>query len=180
MEDKQEKENKEESNQEACEGVEPEAPQSEEEVTKRLESELEESKNETLRLHAEFQNFKNRMEKEKSAAVAYAHEAIAKDLLAVMDTFDQALVSMQSDEESEALSSIKEGVELTYEQLKKALAKHGIEEIGFEEGYDPNYHQAIMQVDSDEHESGDVVQVLQKGYTIKERVLRPAMVSTCK
>ena len=144
-----------------------------------LEAALVEAQNETLRLHAEFENFQRRTLKEKNAAVSYAHESIAKDLLSVLDTFDQALLAM-GDSEDEQVASIKEGVELTYEQLRKALEKNHITEVGVEGGYDPNFHQAIMQVDSDAHESGDVVAVLQKGYQLKERILRPAMVSTCK
>jgi len=73
-----------------------------------------------------------------------------------------------------------EGVKLTYEQLRKVLEKNHIKEISCEGEFDPEVHQAIMQVDSDEHKNGDIVQVMQKGYTIKDRVLRPAMVSTAK
>jgi len=98
-----------------------------------------------------------------------------------MDSFDNALVSMEDTEESsEVLTKMKEGVNLTFEQLKKILEKNSIKEIGCEGTFDPDVHQAIMQVESDAHEEGDVVQVMQKGYTIKDRVLRPAMVSTCK
>jgi len=144
-----------------------------------LEAALQESKNETLRLHAEFENFQKRTLKEKNAAVSYAHESIAKDLLAVVDTFEQALISME-DGDDEKVASIKEGVELTFEQLKKALEKNHIKEVETKDGYDPNFHQAIMQVDSEDHETGEIVAVLQKGYQLKERILRPAMVSTCK
>jgi molecular chaperone GrpE len=75
---------------------------------------------------------------------------------------------------------MKEGIELTFTQLKKILEKNHIKEIGCEGEFNPEVHQAIMQIESEEHESGDVVQVMQKGYTIKDRVLRPAMVSTSK
>jgi molecular chaperone GrpE len=75
---------------------------------------------------------------------------------------------------------MKEGVRLTYEQLVKVMEKNHIKEIACDGEFDPEVHQAVMQVDSDEHESGQIVQVLQKGYMMKDRVLRPAMVSTCK
>jgi molecular chaperone GrpE len=78
------------------------------------------------------------------------------------------------------VEKMKEGVFLTYEQLRKVLEKNYIKEISCKGAYDPNLHQAVMQVESDEHESGQIVQTLQKGYTIKDRVLRPSMVSTSK
>jgi len=140
-------------------------------------------KDKYLRAHADFENSKRRLEKDKMNAVSYANESFAKDILAVMDSFENALASIESvDEEnsSEVLTNMKEGVNLTFEQLKKILEKNSIKEVSCEGEFDPEVHQAIMQVESDEHKEGDVVQVMQKGYTIKDRVLRPAMVSTCK
>jgi len=140
-------------------------------------------KDKYLRAHADFENAKKRLEKDKMNAVSYANESFAKDILAVLDSFDNALNSIEgADEEntSEVLEKMKEGVTLTHNQLKKVLEKNHIKEIDCEGEFDPEVHQAIMQVESDKHEAGDVVQVMQKGYTIKDRVLRPAMVSTCK
>lgn len=138
-------------------------------------------KDKYLRAHADFENSKKRLEKDKNNAVVYANESFAKDILAVMDSFENALASMENNsEDSEVINGMKEGVNLTFEQLKKILEKNSIKEIGCENEFDPEVHQAIMQVDSEDHESGNIVQVMQKGYTIKERVLRPAMVSTCK
>ncbi len=146
-------------------------------------AEAAEYKDKYLRAHADFENAKKRLEKDKMNAVSYANESFAKDILAVLDSFDNALSSIESAEgenASEVLEKMKEGVTLTYTQLKKILEKNQIKEIDCKGEFDPEVHQAIMQVESDEHESGDVVQVMQKGYTIKDRVLRPAMVSTCK
>ena len=138
-------------------------------------------KDKYLRAHADFENAKKRLEKDKMNAVAYANESFAKDILAVMDSFENALASMEeSGESSEVLEKMKEGINLTHEQLKKVLEKNHIKAVECEGEFDPEVHQAIMQVESDAHEEGDVVQVMQKGYTIKDRVLRPAMVSTCK
>jgi len=140
-------------------------------------------KDKYLRAHADFENAKKRLEKDKMNAVSYANESFAKDILAVMDSFENALASMESaDEEnaSEVLEKMKEGVNLTYDQLKKILEKNHIKEVECQGEFDPEVHQAIMQVESDAHETGDIVQVMQKGYMIKDRVLRPAMVSTCK
>ena len=147
------------------------------------EEEAVEWKDKYLRAYADFENTKKRFARDKSAAISYANESFASDMLAVIDSFDQALASIESvdaSNASEVLDKMKEGVYLTHDQLKKVLEKNHIKEISCEGAYDPNLHQAIMQVESDEHESGQVVQVMQKGYTIKDRVLRPAMVSTSK
>ena len=138
-------------------------------------------KDKYLRAHADFENAKKRLEKDKMNAVAYANESFAKDILAVMDSFENALASMEENgDSSEVLEKMKEGVNLTHEQLKKVLEKNHIKAVECEGEFDPEVHQAIMQVESDAHETGEIVQVMQKGYTIKDRVLRPAMVSTSK
>lgn len=139
-------------------------------------------KDKYLRAHADFENSKKRLEKDKNNAVSYANESFAKDILSVLDSFENALAAMKCSEESdsEAYEKMVEGVNLTYDQLKKILEKNSIKEIECEGEFDPEVHQAIMQVESDKHDSGQIVQVMQKGYTIKERVLRPAMVSTAK
>ena len=140
-------------------------------------------KDKYLRAHADFENAKRRLEKDKMNAVSYANESFAKDILAVIDSFENAISSIEGANEensSEVLEKMKEGVNLTYNQLKKILEKNHIKEIECEGEFNPEVHQAIMQIESENHEAGDVVQVMQKGYTIKDRVLRPAMVSTCK
>jgi len=145
-------------------------------------AEAAEYKDKYLRAHADFENSKRRLEKDKMNAVSYANESFAKDILAVIDSFENALTSMENsaEESSEVLENMKKGVELTFDQLKKILEKNHIKEVCCEGEFNPEVHQAIMQVESDAHEVGDVVQVMQKGYTIKDRILRPAMVSTCK
>ncbi len=179
---------KQKSEASATEEVVNEQPQTEEETTETdaleaAKKEAEEYKDKYLRAHADFENAKKRLEKDKANAVAYANESFAKDILAVVDTFENALASIESaaeEKSEEVIEKMKEGIELTYEQLKKILEKHHIKEVECDKEFNPDVHQAIMQVDSDEHESGDIVQVMQKGYKIKDRVLRPAMVSTCK
>ena len=145
------------------------------------QKELEEQKDKYLRAYADFDNMKKRLEKEKTNALIYANEAFAKDLLTVLDTFENALKSVDQVEASEnAVEEIKKGMVLTYEQLFSILKKHGVEEVESVGEFDPNYHQAVTQMDSDEHKSGEIVQVLQKGYKLKDRLLRPSMVATCK
>ena len=180
----EEKEILEETMTEESVGAEAENEQSAEETVDPLESaeaEAAEWKDKYLRAHADFENTKKRLEKDKNNAVSYANESFAKDILTVMDSFENALSAMDSDENnSGTLAQMQEGVKLTYEQLKKILEKNSIKEIGCKGEFDPEVHQAIMQVESEDHEAGQIVQVMQKGYTIKERVLRPAMVSISK
>lgn len=136
-----------------------------------------------LRAHADFENSKRLLTKDKVAAVSYANESFANDVLSVVDSFDSALAMIattEAEEESEVVTKIKEGLDLTYAQLTKVLEKNGIKAVDCEGEFNPDFHQAIMQVESDDKEAGQIVQVLQKGYTIKERLLRPAMVSTAK
>ena len=176
-----ENEQEQQNSQENEEGTVNESEETPEAKIEALEAKIKELEEQRLRDLAEFENIKKRLEKEKQQAIAYAHEQFARDMLAVIDSLDNALSSIEGAENSdEALAQIKEGIELTLEQFKKVFAKHGIELVDMEEGFNPHFHEAVMQVDSDEHESGEIVQVLQKGYKIKDRVLRPAMVSIAK
>jgi len=163
------------------EEIQEETQNSEEDELAKCQEELEAQKEKYLRAHADFENYKKRLEKEKQNALIYANESFAKDLLTVLDTFENALKSIENIEEnSEAVEKIKEGMLLTYEQLLSILKKHGIEEVESEGEFNPEVHQAVTQVDSNEHNSGDIVQVLQKGYKLKDRLLRASMVTTCK
>ena len=144
-------------------------------------ADVERYKDQYIRTHADFENIKKRMEKEKATAVAYANEGFASDMLGVLDSLENALESAKNpDNNIDTMQNFIEGIELTYDQVLKALARNGVEPIECNGEFDPNLHQALMQVDSDEHNTGEIVTVMQKGYTIKDRVLRPAMVSTAK
>ncbi|NPA28215.1 MAG: nucleotide exchange factor GrpE [Epsilonproteobacteria bacterium] len=169
-----------ENNQEVAPQEQTEASQNDE--LQKCQEELESYKDKYLRAVADFDNSKKRLEREKSDAVAFANESFAKDLLTVLDTFEQALHSIDQIKEpnEEAIEKIKEGINLTYNQLVNILKKHGVEEIESEGEFDPNLHQVVMQEESDNHKSGEIVKVLQKGYKLKDRLLRPAMVSSCK
>lgn len=147
-----------------------------------LQKQLTECEDKYLREYAEFDNIKKRMEKEKYQAIGYAHEQFARDLLSVIDALDNASASIETQEEvtPEIFSQLKEGIELTISQFGKTFEKHGVELVTMENGFDPNFHEAVMKVDSPDHEEGQVVQVLQKGYKIKDRLLRSAMVSIAK
>ncbi|TLD87882.1 nucleotide exchange factor GrpE [Helicobacter sp. MIT 05-5294] len=150
-----------------------------------LQAQIGELKDQYMRAYADFENTKKRLIRDKDQALEYAYEKIAKDLLPSLDTLEIALKTIRdskeaSENQGEILGKIEEGIALTLDNLLKTLAKHGIEPILTEGGFDPNFHDAIMQVQSDTHESGEIVAEMQKGYKYKERVLRPSMVSIAK
>ncbi|MCQ2546833.1 MAG: nucleotide exchange factor GrpE [Clostridia bacterium] len=123
-----------------------------------------------LRLMADFQNYKKRVEKEKKDLYAYANENIMNDLLTVLDNFERAL-------DHDDGEGFKEGVEMIFKQLGDALEKSGLTEIpALGEEFDPQKHNAVMTEDTDEYESGKVSGVMQKGYTLNGKVIRPSMV----
>lgn len=140
------------------------------------EAKLKEAEEKYLRAYADFENVKRRLEKEKYTAIDYASEKFAKDLLPVIDALEMALKI----DDKEQFDKVKEGVQLTLNNLLDAFGKHDIEPVLHDEGFDPNFHEAVMQVSEDEHEDNAVVQVMQKGYKFKERVLRPSLVSINK
>jgi molecular chaperone GrpE len=141
------------------------------------EARAKEAEDKFLRTHADFENIKKRLEREKYSAIDYASEKFAKDMLSTIDTLDMALSSAAIDAPAEELlGKLNEGIELTLKKFVETFEKHDITVVDTEE-FNPEFHNAVMQVDSDEHESGQIVQVMQKGYMFKERLLRPAMVS---
>ena len=154
-----------------------------ESVKEELEAKLKEAEDKYLRVHADFENIKKRLEKEKYQAIDYASEKFAKDLLAPIDSLEMALAAEEAAKDmpsDELLAKLKEGVELTIKNFYTAFEKHDITVVETEGDFDPNFHDAVMQIDSPDHEDGQIVQRLQKGYKLKERLLRPAMVSICK
>ncbi len=142
-----------------------------------LQEELASLKDKYARVHADFDNIKKRLEREKYTAVEYANEKFAKDMIPVMDALQMAISSTSNvAEPAEHLEKLKEGIELTLKQLTTALEKHGVTMVSHNEPFDPNIHNAIQSVDSDTVESGQIVQTFQTGYKYKERPLREAMV----
>ena len=129
-----------------------------------------------MRLMAEFQNFKRRAAREKSDIHAYANEKIIGELLPVLDNFERAL-----DTKSDDVEAYAKGMELIFTQLKTALEHAGLEEIpALGEEFDPNVHNAVMTEDSDEHEDNHISKVLQKGYKLNDKVIRPSMVAVVR
>ena len=144
----------------------------------KLEVQLKESEDKYLRVHADFENIKKRLEREKYQAIDYASEKFAKDLLAPIDSLEMALQSANAQlDAGELLNKLKEGIELTIKNFNTTFEKHNISKIETDGEFDPNVHNAVMQVDSENHETGQIVSELQKGYLLKDRLLRPSMVS---
>ncbi len=142
-----------------------------------IQAELASFKDKYARVHADFDNIKKRLEREKYQALEYAHEKFAKDLIPVVDSLGMAIGAAEIEAEPAVLlEKLKEGVELTMKQLLGVLEKHGVTPVDETEAFDPNIHNAVQRVDSPDHESGAIVNTFQKGYRYKERTLRDAMV----
>lgn len=140
-----------------------------------LQAKLEEEENRHLRLRADYDNLNRRSRLDREAAEKYRAQKLLTDLLPALDNFERAL---QVEVTSEEAVSLYKGIEMVYRTLVEATEKEGLQVIpATGEAFDPNIHQAVMQEQSDEVEQGAIVRELQKGYMLKDRVLRPAMVS---
>ncbi|MBG9734149.1 nucleotide exchange factor GrpE [Paenibacillus alvei] len=140
----------------------------------KAKAEAEDYQQRYLRAQADFDNFRRRTLKEKEDFAKYASAKLVTELLPVLDNFERALATEQAS--SEAESFIK-GVDMIFRQLGQVLEQEGVkpmEAVG--QPFNPEFHQAVMTVDTDEYEEGVVVEELQKGYMLKDKVLRPAMV----
>jgi molecular chaperone GrpE len=127
-----------------------------------------------LRMAADFQNFKRRTEEEKARIYANANEKFGMDLLEVLDNFERAIEQGRKDEEG---SQFLKGMEMILKQLQNVLKKNGIEEIeALGQEFDPNFHHAVAMESSDKYDKGCVTDVMQKGYKLKDRIIRPCMV----
>jgi molecular chaperone GrpE len=139
-----------------------------------LITKLEEADNRYLRLQADFDNFRRRTRLDAEASEKYRAQKLALELLPALDNFERAL-KMEAD--SEQTKSLLQGMDMVYRSLVEALKKEGVEAIeAVGKEFDPHFHQAVMQVEDDNFGSNTVVEEFQKGYMIKDRVLRPAMV----
>lgn len=125
-----------------------------------------------LRLSADFQNYRRRVDKEKSDIYAYANEKIVLQLLEVMDNFERAMQTADPEDK------YVQGIALIFKQLEDLLHKNNVEEIeALGKSFDPAYHNAVMTEAAEDTESGTITKVLQKGYTMNSKVIRPAMVA---
>jgi molecular chaperone GrpE len=149
-----------------------------------LRAEAESQKDRALRALAEVENVRKRLERERDEARTYSVTRFARDFLTVADNLSRALAAVPADARAKADDSLKavlDGIEATERELQAALARHGVKPIAAEgQRFDPHLHQAIAEVPAKGAEPGSVVNVVQPGYTIGERLLRPAMVTVAK
>jgi molecular chaperone GrpE len=148
----------------------------------RLEGELEKLRNEVLYAQAETQNVRRRLEKEKADASAYAATGFARDVLSVADNLGRALQAIPAElRDDERIKPMLTGIEMTVKELDNVFQRNGItkiEAVGTK--LDPNRHQAMIELPHAEAEPGTVIQEMQAGYMIKDRLLRPALVGVAK
>ncbi|MGE6259461.1 nucleotide exchange factor GrpE [Heyndrickxia sporothermodurans] len=141
---------------------------------KELQAKLEESENRYLRLRADFDNFRRRAQIDREASEKYRAQSLATNLLPAIDNFERA---MQITPDNEQAKQLMQGVEMVYRNIIDALKKEGIEDIeAVGKEFDPHYHQAIMQGEDENYGSNIVIEEFQKGYVLKDRVIRPSMV----
>jgi molecular chaperone GrpE len=147
-----------------------------------LEKALEEANSKALYAAAEVQNVRRRLEAEKSQAAAYASATFARDMLAIKDHLDRALAAV-SDElrQDKVASNFLAGIESTARELNAVFARNGVEKIdALGQPLDPHKHQAMMEIPSADAEPGTIVEEMQAGYMLKDRLLRPALVAVAK
>ena len=149
-----------------------------------LKEEAGKLKDQLLRTLAEMDNLRKRMEREKAEATLYAASNFARDILSISDNMERALATAEADHLKEATEPVKDlvaGVEMTNRELLNVFERHGIKRVDpMGEKFDPHFHQAVYEVPTNEQPPGTVVQVMQAGFKIGDRVLRPAMVGVAK
>lgn len=147
-----------------------------------LERELEEVRQHVLYAQAETQNVRRRLEQEKVNAAAYAATGFARDMLSVKDNLERALALIADElKEDERMKSLVAGLEVTGRELETVFQRHGISRIeALGQKLDPHLHQAMIEVPDDKADPGTIVQEMQSGYTIKDRLLRPALVGVAR
>ncbi|ALC81680.1 MULTISPECIES: nucleotide exchange factor GrpE [Bacillus] len=140
----------------------------------KLQELLDEKENKILRVQADFENYKRRTRTEQETIQKYRSQNIVTEILPALDSFERAL---QINPENDQTESLLQGMQMVQRQLVEALTKEGVEIIpAVGEEFDPTLHQAVMQVEDESYDSNVVVEELQKGYKLKDRVIRPSMV----
>lgn len=147
-----------------------------------LEEALEQAKQEVLYVRAEEQNTRRRLEQERQKASDYAATNFAREILSVADNLERALAAIPAEaREDETWKGLVAGLDATGKEIETVFRKHGIEAIEAEgQPLDPNLHQAMVEVPSEDAEPGTIVEVMQRGYLIRDRLLRPALVAVAK
>lgn len=146
-----------------------------------LKQKADEERDRLLRVLAEFENYKKRMNRQMEDYKKYANEALLKELLSVVDNLERAIMSSSNSIGVSKESCVVEGVEMTLSEIRKIMEKFHVVPIEAQgKSFDPAFHEAVMQQESDEYPEKIVINVLQKGYMIHDRLLRPAMVIVSK
>lgn len=148
-----------------------------------LEAQVNDLRDQALRALAEAENVRKRMQREMEDSVKFASTKFARDMLSVADNLGRALQALPAERETldPKVKSVIEGVEATERELQAIFERNGIKKIDpVGEAFNPEYHQAVMEVPSNEHAPGTVAMVMMPGYLLKERLLRPAMVGVAK
>ena len=148
----------------------------------KLNEEIENLKEEKLRTLAEMENLRKRFEKDKIDSIRYGNHNIARDMLTLGDNLSRALDAISSDEKrSESFNNLIDGLKIVQKEFVTILEKHGVKKIeSINKKFDHNYHQAMLEVETDEFNEGYVVQEIQSGFTLHDRLLRPSMVGVSK
>ena len=144
----------------------------------KLNEEIENLKEEKLRILAEMDNLRKRFEKDKIDSIRYGNHNLAKDILTLGDNLSRALDAISSNEKrSESFNNLIDGLNIVQKEFVTILEKHGVKKIeSINKKFDHNYHQAMLEVETDEFNEGYVVQEIQSGFTLHDRLLRPSMV----
>ncbi|HIJ59120.1 MAG TPA: nucleotide exchange factor GrpE [Nitrospirae bacterium] len=149
-------------------------------LIEKLKQENEDYKNKYLRLYAEFDNYKRKILKDKEEIIKYSNESILNELLPILDSLEMA-IKHGSSSTTENLESLKKGVENTFRELQRTLEKFGVTYIDAQgKEFNPAFHHAISQVDKDDVEDNTVIEEFRKGYMLRDKVLRPALVVVSK
>ena len=147
------------------------------ETIERLGKERDENYDLLLRKQAEFENYRKRVEKEKSSLRVAAQAAVLEKLLPVLDAFEKGLGELKEEGGSSELQTYRQGFELMMQELQSVLEKFGVEEIlGLGTPFDPNVHEAVVTEVTEGYEEGEILEEYRKGYTIQGRLLRPSQV----
>jgi len=149
-----------------------------------VDEKLKATEEKLLRTMAEMENQRRRFEKERQEAFEFGGYNFAKESLSLLDNIDRAVSSFKSDEnlkENKDLNKIIDGIEIVKKDLVSIFKKNGVEPIEcMKKKFDPNFHQAMLEIEDDSQEVGTIVQEIQKGYMMKERLLRPSLVGVTK
>ena len=185
--EKEEIKNKDQNNTEEVIKDKSEIKNSEEKEVKKQqtpEDKIKDLEDKVTRIYADMENQRRRYEKEKEEAFEYGGFSFARESLNLIDNLERSKVALQNDNElknTEALKKIIEHLEIINKDMLSILKKNNIEVIkSINEKLDPNFHQAMMEVEDDTKEAGTIVQEIQKGFTIKDRLLRPSLVGVSK